>query len=137
MVLTSVSRTFNAAHKLYNPDWDEQKNKEVFGPCANENWHGHNFELIVTVSGDLEDRPDAMTSRQLGAIMDMEIISHVDYKNLNTEVPFMVGRMASCENIILEFWKILDPVIKGRSSSRLYRIRLFETPRNFVDYYGQ
>ncbi len=130
---------FNAAHKLWKPEWSDEKNFEIFGPCANENWHGHNFELIVTVKG----KPDPETGfvvdlKKLSRLIKAEIIDKVDHKNLNLDVPFMKGKMASCENLVAEFWKILDPKIKEiNSDAMLHQIRLYETPRNFVDYFGE
>lgn len=130
---------FNAAHKLWNPSWSEEKNFEVFGPCANTNWHGHNFELIVTVKG----KPDPETGfvvdlKKLSNIIRSEIIEKVDHKNLNLDVDFMIGKMASCENLIVEFWKILEPSInKIAPFGRLHKLTLYETPRNYVEYYGE
>ena len=130
---------FNAAHKLWNPAWSNERNIEVFGPCANENWHGHNFELIVTVKG----KPDADTGfvvdlKRLSDLIKIEILEKVDHKNLNLDVPFMKGKLASCENLISEFWKILAPKISHLNpAAELHRLRLYETPRNFVDYFGE
>ena len=130
---------FNAAHKLWNPKWSKEKNIDIFGPCANENWHGHNFELIVTVKGN----PDPNTGfvvdlKRLSDLIRKEVIDKVDHKNLNLDVPFMEDKMASCENLISEFWKILQPRIKDlNSSANLHRLRLYETPRNFVDFFGE
>ena len=138
MIYVSRKEHFNAAHKLYNPKWDEEKNIEVFGPCANENWHGHNFELITTVKG----WPDAETGfvidlKKLSLLIRSEIIEKVDHKNLNLDVPFMVGKLASCENLILEFWEILSPKISDISKSAiLHSLKLYETPRNYVEYFG-
>lgn len=139
MVTVYRKEHFNAAHKLYNPNWSEEKNVEVFGPCANQNWHGHNFELIVGVKG----RPDPETGfvidlKKLSNLIKSDITDQVDHKNLNLDVPFMEGKMASCENLIMEFWKILAPKISAIApNAKLYHIRLYETPRNFVDYYGE
>ena len=139
MVYVNRKEHFNAAHKLYNPTWSMEKNHEVFGPCANENWHGHNFELIVTVKGD----PDPATGfvvdmKKLGDLIRIEVIDKVDHKNLNLDVPFMEEKLASCENLIIEFWKILEPALKKLTKSgRLHRLKLFETPNNFVEYYGE
>ena len=130
---------FNAAHRLFNPAWTEEKNFEVFGPCANNNWHGHNFELIVTVKGI----PDPDTGfvydlKQLGDVIKVEIIDKVDHKNLNLDVDFMLGKLASCEILVMEFWKILEPAIKGiTKNGGLYKLTLYETPRNFVEYFGE
>ena len=129
---------FNAAHKLYNPEWSREKNEEIYGPCANENWHGHNFELIVTVMGDTDPETGFVVDlKKLSTLIREEIISKVDHKNLNVDVPFMTGKLASCENLIQEFWHILHPkVAMLGKQAKLYQLRLYETPRNFVDYFG-
>jgi len=138
MIQVNRKEHFNAAHKLWNPRWSEEKNKAVFGPCANENWHGHNFELIVTVKG----KPDPETGfvvdlKALSTVIREKVISKVDHKNLNMDVDFMEGKMASCENLVLEFWRILEPeVAKITPDGGLYKLTLYETPRNFVEYYG-
>lgn len=130
---------FNAAHKLWNPKWSKEKNEEVFGPCANENWHGHNFELIVTVKGIPNPETGFVVDmKQLGEVIKKEIIAVVDHKNLNLDVPFMKGKIASCENLIKEFWQILHPKVSDLSTeAALHQLRLYETPKNFVDYYGE
>ena len=138
MIYVSRKEHFNAAHKLYNPNWSEEKNAEVFGPCANANWHGHNFELIVTVKG----RPDPDTGfvidlKVLGKIIKDQIIHKVDHRNLNLDVEFMAGKLASCEILVMEMWKILDPAIRRVSQARLHSIQLFETQKNFVEYFGE
>lgn len=139
MVYVSRKEHFNAAHKLYNPAWTAEKNKEVFGPCANENWHGHNFELIVTVKG----KPDPDTGfvidlKKLSTLIRVEVTDKLDHKNLNLDVDFMKDKLASCETLVVEIWKILDSRISGISKfGKLHSIRLYETPRNFVEYYGE
>ncbi|RXK52190.1 6-pyruvoyl trahydropterin synthase family protein [Aquirufa rosea] len=139
MVYVIRKEHFNAAHRLYNPLWSEEKNEAVFGPCANKNWHGHNFELIVTVKG----KPDPETGfvfdlKELGQLIKKEIIDKVDHKNLNMDVDFMLGKLASCENLVMEFWKILAPKIKASSeSAELHKIHLVETNKNSVEYYGE
>lgn len=139
MVYVSRKEHFNAAHKLYNPAWSEEKNKEVFGPCANANWHGHNFELITTVKGI----PDADTGfvvdlKALSEIIKEKIIDRLDHKNLNLDVDFMEGKMASCEILVIEIWKILAPEIKAITpQGELHSLKLYETPRNFVEYFGE
>ena len=139
MMMVHRKEYFNAAHKLWNIQWSKEKNAEVFGPCANENWHGHNFELIVTVKGE----PDTETGfvvdmKKLGDLIRSEVVDKVDHKNLNLDVPFMRGKLTSCENLIKEFWNILEPQIKNlNTKASLYRLRLHETSRNFVDYYGE
>ena len=138
MVYVSRKEHFNAAHKLYNPNWSEEKNRKVFGPCANTNWHGHNFELITTVKG-LPD-PDTgfvVDLKQLSTLIRKEVIGRLDHKNLNLDVDFMQGKMASCEILIMEIWKILAPGIERISKTgKLYELKLYETPHNFVKYLG-
>ncbi|MEP4533158.1 MAG: 6-carboxytetrahydropterin synthase [Cyclobacteriaceae bacterium] len=138
MVYVSRKEHFNAAHKLYNPQWSEEKNIEVFGPCANSNWHGHNFELIVTVKGDPDpDTGFVVDLKQLSLLIKSDITEKVDHKNLNLDVDFMSGKMASCENLVMEFWKILEPKVKKLGSKCvLHSLKLYETPRNYVEYFG-
>lgn len=139
MIYVSRKEHFNAAHKLYNPQWSKEKNVEVFGPCANENWHGHNFELITTVAG----MPDPDTGfvvdlKKLSTLIRAEVIDKLDHKNLNLDVDFMKDKMASTEILAIEIWKILEPKISSISKfGKLYSIKLYETPRNFVEYFGE
>ncbi len=139
MIYVSRKEHFNAAHKLYNPNWSKEKNEEVFGLCANENWHGHNFELIVTVKGKpVADTGFVVDLRELGTIMKKEVINKLDHKNLNVDVDFMQGKMASCEILIEEIWKILAPKINAITPyGQLHSLKLIETPKNFVEYYGE
>lgn len=138
MVYVSRKEHFNAAHKLYRSDWSEEKNEEVFGPCANANWHGHNFELIVTVKGEPDpDTGFVIDLKKLSLLIREHVIETVDHKNLNLDVPYLEGVLPSCENIISAFWDILSPKISALApNAQLYQLRLFETPRNYVDYYG-
>lgn len=139
MVYVSRKEHFNAAHKLYNPKWTKEKNVEVFGPCANDNWHGHNFEMVVTVKGEPDpDTGFVVDLKQLSSMIRREVVEKLDHKNLNLDVEFMAGKLASCENLIMEIWKIIDkhlPAITGRG--KLHCIRLYETPRNYVEYFGE
>lgn len=139
MIYVSRKEHFNAAHKLYNPSWSKEKNQEVFGPCANENWHGHNYDLIVTVGGTPDpDTGFVIDLKKLSDLIRQEVIEKVDHKNLNLDVEFMSGKMASTENLAIELWNILMPKISGISKfGRLHSIRLYETPRNYVDYLGE
>lgn len=139
MVYVTRKEHFNAAHRLYNPGWSEEKNEEVFGPCANYNYHGHNFELIVTVKGTPDpDTGFVIDLKLLGDIMKKEVVDRVDHKNLNLDVDFMQGKMASCEILVMEIWKILDQAIaKAAPKAKLHYIKLIETPKNFVEYYGE
>lgn len=126
---------FNAAHKLYNPEWTEEKNEEVFGKCANRNWHGHNFELFVTVKG----YPDPETGfiidlKKLKVIIKEHVIDVLDHRNINLDVPFMKGKMASIENIVVGIWDQLVPHLQG---CQLHCIKLIETENNYVEYFGE
>jgi 6-pyruvoyltetrahydropterin/6-carboxytetrahydropterin synthase len=137
MIYVSRKEHFNAAHKLYNDSWSEEKNREVFGPCANANWHGHNFELIVTVKGNPDpDTGFVIDLKKLSLLIKEKVIARVDHKNLNLDVDFMRGKMASTEILAMEFWRILAPEISAVSMASLHCVTLYETPRNFVEYYG-
>ena len=139
MIYVSRKEHFNAAHKLYNPSWSKEKNHEVFGACANENWHGHNFEVIITVKG----KPDPDTGfvidlKKLSTLIRDEVVEKLDHKNLNLDVDFLKDKLPSCETLAVEIWKILAPKIKGISQfGALHSVRLYETPRNYVDYFGE
>lgn len=139
MVYISRKEHFNAAHKLFNPKWSEEKNREVFGPCANANWHGHNFELIVTVKGIPNPETGFVVDlKKLSNLIKELVIDKLDHKNLNLDVDFMEGKMASCEILIMEIWKILEPAIRQISDTGvLHALKLYETPRNFVEYFGE
>ena len=138
MVYVSRKEHFNAAHKLSNPAWSKEKNQQVFGPCANENWHGHNYDLIVTVKGNPEPETGFVVDlKKLSDLIRNEVTEKLDHKNLNLDVDFMKGKMASTENLVLEIWKILAPGIASISpQASLHSVRLFETPRNYVEYFG-
>ena len=138
MIYVSRQEHFNAAHKLHNPKWSDERNREVFGPCANTNWHGHNYDLIVTVKG----QPDPETGfvvdlKALSDLLRTHITEQVDHKNLNLDVPFMAGLMASTENLALAFWQILERELPAITQAQLHCVKLYETPRNFVEYYGR
>ncbi len=140
MIYVIRKEHFNAAHKLYNKNWSEEKNKEVFGLCANENWHGHNYELEVCVRGEVDPETGFLIDlKQLSKLIKERITDKVDHKNLNIDVEFMKGKMTTAEVIATEFWKQICDEIPVISDNRgqLHRITLYETPRNFVEYYGE
>ena len=137
MIYVTRKAHFNAAHKLYNPDWSEDKNKEVFGKCANANWHGHNFDLLVTVKGSINPETGFVIDlKDLKDIIEEKVIEKLDHKNLNLDVDFMKGKMASTENLVIGIWKQLYQPL-SRPNCSLHSIELFETPRNSVKYYGE
>ena len=134
MYLTRLEH-FNAAHKLYNPNWSKEKNEEVFGVCANENWHGHNFELFVTVKGE----PDVETGfvmdvKKLSLLIRDHVIKKVDHKNLNLDVDFLKNKMCSTENLAKGIWHEIEPNLPAQV--QLHCIKLYETPRIYVEYFG-
>ena len=136
MVYITRIEHFNAAHKLFNPEWSREKNEEIFGKCANENWHGHNFELHVTLKGT----PDPDTGfvydvKKLSSIVKEHVIDKIDHLNLNVDVPFMKGKMCSIENLVIGIWQELVPHLPKQVS--LYKLKLYETPRIYVEYYGE
>ena len=128
---------FNAAHKVSNPKWSDKKNREVFGGCANPNWHGHNYELFVTVKGKIDkDTGFVVDLRKLSDIIKTLIIDKVDHKNFNLDVPFMKGMMPSTENVVLAFWKQLEKPI-AKLGCKLHSIKLRETENNVAEYFGE
>jgi 6-pyruvoyltetrahydropterin/6-carboxytetrahydropterin synthase len=135
MVYLTRLEHFNAAHRLFNPNWSREKNEAVFGKCANENWHGHNYELHVTIKGE----PDPDTGflfdvKKLGEIIRDHVIEKVDHKNLNLDVDFLRGKMCSTENLAIGIWQQLQPYLPA--SVQLHGIKLYETPRIYVEYFG-
>ena len=136
MVYLTRSEHFNAAHKLYNPAWSYEKNEEVFGKCANENWHGHNYELLVTVKGlPNPDTGFVFDVKRLSNIIKEHIIEKVDHQNLNVDVELMKGKMCSTENLSIAIWNELLPHLPA--GVQLYCVKLFETPLISVSYFGE
>ncbi len=136
MVYLTRVEHFNAAHKLENKSWTNEHNKEVFGKCANENWHGHNYELHVTIKGN----PDPETgfiynAKTLGDLIKDVIVEKVDHRNLNLDVEFMKGKFTSAENFAMGIWNELKPHIE-KSSVKLHCVKLIETPKIYVEYFG-
>lgn len=136
MVYLTRVEHFNAAHKLYNPAWSSEKNEEVFGKCANENWHGHNYELYVTVKGKpSKDTGFVFDVKRLSLLIKEQIIEKVDHRNLNMDVDFMQGQLCSTENLAIGIWNELKPHLP--EGVQLYCIKLYETPRIYVEYFGE
>jgi 6-pyruvoyltetrahydropterin/6-carboxytetrahydropterin synthase len=135
MVYLTRVEHFNAAHKLSNPNWSKEKNEEVFGVCANENWHGHNYELYITVKGIPNPETGFLYDvKKLSVLIKKLIIDELDHKNLNMDVPFMQGQLCSTENLAMAIWKQLAPHIPPEI--QLHCIKLYETPRIYVEYFG-
>jgi 6-pyruvoyltetrahydropterin/6-carboxytetrahydropterin synthase len=136
MVYLTRVEHFNAAHKLYNESWDEAQNLEVFGKCANANWHGHNYELHVTIKGT--PNPDTgfiFNAKTLSNLIKDVIVERVDHRNLNLDVDFMKGKFTSAENFAMSIWNELKPHIES-NGVQLHKIKLQETPNIYVEYLG-
>ncbi len=136
MVYLTRIEHFNAAHKLYNPEWSKERNEAVFRGCANENWHGHNYELWVTIKG--EPNPEtgySIDARILSRLIREKVIDKVDHHNINLEVDFMQGKMTTAENLAIGIWNELRQHLPP--GVVLHCVRLYETPRIFVEYFGE
>jgi 6-pyruvoyltetrahydropterin/6-carboxytetrahydropterin synthase len=126
---------FNAAHRVHNPALSDEENTRLFGRCNNPNWHGHNYTLEVSLTGE----PDPVTGFviDLGLvkrIVEREYVDLVDHRNFNLDVPFMAGVIPSTENVVVACWRVLEPALKP---ARLTRLRLWETENNYVEYEGR
>ena len=136
MIFVTRKMHFNAAHRVYQPNWSEEQNQACFGKCANANWHGHNYDLFVTVKGEINpDTGFVVDLNWMKKIIEEHIIEELDHKNLNLDVPFMKGKMASTEVLAVEIFNILKPLLLGDTYA-LHGIKLVETERNFVEYFG-
>ncbi len=135
MIYITRKERFNAAHKLARTDWSDEKNQQVFGKCSNANWHGHNYDLYVTVKGNIDPETGyVMDLKKLKDIINTYVIDKLDHRNINLDVDFMQGKMASTEVLAIEIWNQLNPHIKDAA---LHSIKLFETENNFVEYFGE
>jgi 6-pyruvoyltetrahydropterin/6-carboxytetrahydropterin synthase len=125
---------FNAAHRVFNPAFSDVQNEATFGKCNNPNWHGHNYDLEVSVEGEIDpDTGYVLDLAKLRDIVDRALIEQVDHRNFNLDVEFMKGIIPTAENIIVEFWKILEPAV---APARLTKLLLRETENNYVEYNG-
>ena len=136
MVYLTRRLRFNAAHKLWVDEWSDDENKRVFGKCANPNWHGHNYELFVTVKGDPHPQTGfVMDAKKLKDLVDRVIVNKVDHSNLNLDVDFLREvRQPTTENVVIAFWKQLAPHI---TDAQLHSIRLHETENIYAEYFGE
>jgi 6-pyruvoyltetrahydropterin/6-carboxytetrahydropterin synthase len=127
--------TFNAAHRVYNPELSDTENDAIFGKCNNPNWHGHNYVLEVSVKGEVDAKTGyVMDLARVKEIVQRDVISHIDHRNINLEVPFMQGLIPTTENIAVACWGVLN---KSLEPARLQRIRLWETENHYVEYHGE
>ncbi|MBC7848142.1 MAG: 6-carboxytetrahydropterin synthase [Chitinophagaceae bacterium] len=123
---------FNAAHRLFNPSWDDAMNFSVFGKCANPNFHGHNYDLIIQVTGSVDERTGyVMDMKELSDIIKEHVIDVFDHKNLNVDVPYFQNLIPTAENICIVIFNILREKLDSKFE---VKVRLYETERNFVEY---
>ncbi len=128
---------FNAAHKVSNDAWSDEQNFEVFGKCANKNWHGHNYELHVTVKGaPAPDSGFVFNAKTLGVIIKDTVIEKLDHSNLNLDVDFLRGKYTSAENLAIGIWDEIKPHLDALGV-QLHCIKLIETRHIYVEYYGE
>ncbi|MFL2604134.1 MAG: 6-pyruvoyl trahydropterin synthase family protein [Flavobacteriaceae bacterium] len=133
-VTVSRKAHFNAAHRLYRKDWSDEKNNSVFGKCSNPHFHGHNYELIVHVTGDIDPETGyVMDMKNLKNLIKLEVEDKLDHKNLNQEVPEFYNKIPTAENIVVFIFNALRPNL---NSEHQLSVTLYETPRNFVSYSG-
>ena len=137
MIYITRRERFSAAHKLYREDWSQEQNEAVFGHCSNPNWHGHNYELFVTVKGDVNPETGfLMDLKTLKKIILSAVIEKLDHKNINLDVDFMQGKKASTEVIAMEIFHVLKPHFENEDA-QLHAVRLHETENNYVEYFGE
>ena len=126
---------FNAAHRLHNPNWSEEKNREIFGKCSNPNYHGHNYELIVSVKGEIDPESGfVMNLDVLRRIIEDEVEEYLDHKNLNLDIEYFKNINPTAENIVVLIW---NRVRAKLDNALQLKVTLYETPRNYVEYEGE
>ena len=136
MIYLTRRERFSAAHRMFRQDWSDERNREVFGKCSNPNWHGHNYVLFVTVKGEpAEDHGFVMNTNILKTIILDTIISKIDHRNVNLEVDFMKGKIATTENLAIAIWNELKKPVEI-AGAQLHCIRIEETENNSIEYYG-
>jgi 6-pyruvoyltetrahydropterin/6-carboxytetrahydropterin synthase len=137
MIYVTRRETFNAAHRMYREEWNAEQNESVFGKCANPNWHGHNYNLFVTVKGEVNDNNGYLIDlKQLKVIIQEHVIEKLDHKNLNLDVDFMKGKMATTELLCIGIFTQLRAPIEANEGVFLHSVRLHETENNSAEYFG-
>jgi 6-pyruvoyltetrahydropterin/6-carboxytetrahydropterin synthase len=135
MILLTRKAEFSASHYYWNDAWSEDENRRAFGKCANRNGHGHNYTLEVTVSGEIDPVSGFVVDlKDLKTVLESEVVSVYDHRHLNLEVPEFKTASPTTENIAVAIWKRLDGKIPG---AKLHRVRVYELPDLFADYYGE
>jgi 6-pyruvoyltetrahydropterin/6-carboxytetrahydropterin synthase len=136
MIYITRRERFNAAHKLFREEWSDEQNLEIFGKCSNPNWHGHNYELFVTIKGEINPETGFVIDlKELKRIITVYVTDVLDHKNINLDVNFMKGKMASTEVLAVAIFDVLEPHVQ-KEGAILHSIKLYETENNFVEYFG-
>jgi 6-pyruvoyltetrahydropterin/6-carboxytetrahydropterin synthase len=136
MITVTRRERFNAAHRLFNKNWTDEKNQSVFGKCSNKNWHGHNYILYVTVKGTIDQETGYLIDLKiLSDILKEKVTSKLDHKNLNIEVDFLNDTITTAENIAVKIFEEIAPEI-AKHNCKLHCVKLVETENNFVEYFG-
>jgi len=136
MIYITRRERFNAAHKLFRQEWSDEHNLEIFGKCSNPNWHGHNYELYVTVKGEINPETGFVIDlKELKKIITVYVTNELDHRNINLDVDFMKGKMASTEVLAVTIFEVLKPHVENLGAI-LHSIKLYETENNFVEYFG-
>lgn len=128
---------FSAAHKLWREDWTLEENDDTFGKCSNPNWHGHNYELFVTIKGQVNPETGFVINlKALSKLLKEKVINQLDHKNINLDCPFMKGKITTTENLAVAIWNEITNDI-DKLGAKLHCIEISETENNFVKYYGE
>lgn len=137
MIYLTRRERFCAAHRMFRPDWSDEDNTKVFGKCSNPNWHGHNYILWITVKGEPSaEHGFVMNINILKQIVLDKIISRIDHRNINLEVDFMNGKIATTENLAVAIWNELKDTI-ATTGAELHCVKIEETENNSIEYYGE
>lgn len=137
MVFITRRELFNAAHRLFRSDFSDERNLNTFGKCSNPNWHGHNYTLYVTVKGEINPETGFVINlKDLSQLIESQVIEKLDHRNINLEVDFMQGKLASTENIALGIWGELEAPV-SKLGGILHCVKVCETENNFVEYFGE
>lgn len=136
MIYITRRERFNAAHRLFRPDFTDEQNMEVFGKCSNPNWHGHNYELFVTIKGDPDPETGFLVNlKLLSQLIREKVISKLDHSNINLEVDFMSGVFASTEMLAIGIWQQLENDVR-QLGAELHSVKIFESENNSAEYFG-
>jgi 6-pyruvoyltetrahydropterin/6-carboxytetrahydropterin synthase len=136
MIYLTRRERFCSAHRMFRPEWSDEENNRVFGKCSNPNWHGHNYILWITVKGEVSlEHGFVMNINTLKKIIQEKIINKIDHKNINLDVDFMKGRIATTENLAIAIWNELKEQIR-KEGAVLHCVKIEETENNSIEYYG-